>query len=593
MTHQQAHRHADPSRATAGHADDLGPGRESRSAKLDAPMHPIESGLIQRKARDSNGVAEGADAAVASASSSSGHALPETLMRKFEGSLGADLSGVRVHTGAESAHAADAVGARAYTLGQDILFGAGQYDPSSPAGEHLLAHEVAHTVQQRGGTPTRQNKLEVSAPADTAEHEADRAADAMTAGAPFAIGGRSATAARDVLRKPEWGAGFKPTLGNGVAKLAVEGSAKWKAKLGYGEAAFQGSITGEAEVKWKPDAAGGVSTKTGTGSGGKESAQFEADIPLWKEEAHKAAEREADHSWMDYFEPVESDLVFGADVSAKPGDAGKTETKGAIPLAIKCKTRSGDSWTVKLQFFELSRKGDVLKVEGPGLKLGYDKKLKASPISVSVGETTGKLTFAGSLKGEVSFQPNWEEIGKKAAERTAEQMSTESVMAAAEAASIAGPPLLVAAITAASIYTAGERGELDASILTGAKDAKRAAYAAAMLMSGWDNTETAGPIGAQLMQQTRAELAKQAAKQNVTLEALLLALQKQRTKHDFAVLHEQLLLQARGAYEAQARAAVDRWRSHHRFASFWTRAEDDMVAADRLVAIAFEHHTGL
>jgi hypothetical protein len=45
-----------------------------------------------------------------------------------------------------------------------------------------LAHEVAHTVQQQGGTPTRQNKLEVSAPQDAAEHEADRAADAMVSG---------------------------------------------------------------------------------------------------------------------------------------------------------------------------------------------------------------------------------------------------------------------------------------------------------------------------------------------------------------------------------------------------------------------------
>ena len=208
MTHQQAHRHADSSRSPSQREDDLGPGRESRSAALTAPAHPIESGLLQRKARDANGVSEGADAAVASASSSSGHALPDPLMRKFEGSLGADLSGVRVHTGAESASAAEAVSARAYTIGQDIHFAAGQYDPSSGAGEHLLAHEVAHTVQQRGGTPTRQNKLAVSSTGDAAEHEADRAADAMLAGTSFRVGGADPM----IHRSPtESTAGSKPS----------------------------------------------------------------------------------------------------------------------------------------------------------------------------------------------------------------------------------------------------------------------------------------------------------------------------------------------------------------------------------------------
>src|ERR1051325_11499117 len=184
MTHERefdrSHSHA------TSHARDvdLVPNRDTRSAQLDAPTQPIVSGLLQRKARDANGVADDAEHAVATAAGGSGSALPETIQRKFESSLGADLSDVRVHTGAESASAAAAVGARAYTTGQDIHFGAGQYDPSSPAGEHLLAHEVAHTVQQRGGalhSGGRQYKLEVSSPGDYLEHEADRAADAMTA----------------------------------------------------------------------------------------------------------------------------------------------------------------------------------------------------------------------------------------------------------------------------------------------------------------------------------------------------------------------------------------------------------------------------
>lgn len=163
--------------------DDAAPNRMTKSSRLDAPAHPEPSGLVMRKAaRDGNGVADGAEDLVSSAAASCGSALPATLMRKFESSLDADLSSVRIHTGSSSAAAAHAVGARAYTIGQDIHFGASQYDPSSAAGEHLLAHEVAHTVQQHGGSPRRQNKLEVSSPHDVAEHEADRAADAMVAG---------------------------------------------------------------------------------------------------------------------------------------------------------------------------------------------------------------------------------------------------------------------------------------------------------------------------------------------------------------------------------------------------------------------------
>jgi hypothetical protein len=184
--------------------NELAPGRASRSSSMDAPSNPMVSGLIARKAeRDSNGVGDGADQAIATASSSIGMSLPTPIMRKFESSLGTDLSSVRVHTGAESASAASAVGAKAYTMGQDIHFGAGHYDPSSGAGEHLLAHEVAHTVQQRGGTPTRQNKLEVSSPHDAAEHEADRAADAMVSGSMAVIASAPVGTARLVQRDAE------------------------------------------------------------------------------------------------------------------------------------------------------------------------------------------------------------------------------------------------------------------------------------------------------------------------------------------------------------------------------------------------------
>jgi hypothetical protein len=69
----------------------------------------------------------------------------------MEPRFGRDLSGVRVHTGAQADESARAVGARAYAVGQDAVFAAGQYDPGSRDGLRLLAHELSHTVQQTGG----------------------------------------------------------------------------------------------------------------------------------------------------------------------------------------------------------------------------------------------------------------------------------------------------------------------------------------------------------------------------------------------------------------------------------------------------------
>jgi hypothetical protein len=63
--------------------------------------------------------------------------------------FGADFGDVRIHTDTEAAQSAAAVHARAYTVGSNIVFGAGQFDPAGAGGRHLLAHELAHVVQQR------------------------------------------------------------------------------------------------------------------------------------------------------------------------------------------------------------------------------------------------------------------------------------------------------------------------------------------------------------------------------------------------------------------------------------------------------------
>jgi hypothetical protein len=72
----------------------------------------------------------------------------------MEPRFGHDFSEVRVHTDASAARSAEAVNALAYTVGQNVVFGAGRYAPLTVAGRRLLAHELMHTVQQRTTQPT-------------------------------------------------------------------------------------------------------------------------------------------------------------------------------------------------------------------------------------------------------------------------------------------------------------------------------------------------------------------------------------------------------------------------------------------------------
>ena len=85
---------------------------------------------------------------------SPGQPLDAPTRAFFEPRLGHDFSKVRVHTDARAAESARAVNALAYTVKQDIAFGEGQYAPGAAEGRRLLAHELAHTVQQGGDAPS-------------------------------------------------------------------------------------------------------------------------------------------------------------------------------------------------------------------------------------------------------------------------------------------------------------------------------------------------------------------------------------------------------------------------------------------------------
>jgi hypothetical protein len=128
------------------------PAPERSAAAAPAFHHTQQEGRAGSPQREA-AAAAGAEAAPAagpalSAARNGGVPLPPRARAFFEPRFGQDLGHVRLHVGDDAARGARAVQARAYTVGSDIVFGAGQYAPSTMEGGHLLAHELAHVVRQ-------------------------------------------------------------------------------------------------------------------------------------------------------------------------------------------------------------------------------------------------------------------------------------------------------------------------------------------------------------------------------------------------------------------------------------------------------------
>ncbi len=143
-------------------------------------------------------LASGAPPIVHEALRSPGQPLDAATRATLEPRLGHDFSHVRVHTDAQAAASARSVNALAYTVGRDVVFGAGQYAPSTPHGQRLLAHELTHVIQQGTASPATAS-LAVGPTDDAFEREADTIARHIGRDATVATG----QAARSVQREPD------------------------------------------------------------------------------------------------------------------------------------------------------------------------------------------------------------------------------------------------------------------------------------------------------------------------------------------------------------------------------------------------------
>ena len=91
-------------------------------------------------------------------SAGDGRPLPDEIRTEMERAFGVDFSGVNIHTDAEAVRLNRQLRSQAFTRGQDMFFNEGQYRPETSAGQLLLAHELAHVVQQCGWKPGGERK---------------------------------------------------------------------------------------------------------------------------------------------------------------------------------------------------------------------------------------------------------------------------------------------------------------------------------------------------------------------------------------------------------------------------------------------------
>jgi hypothetical protein len=159
-----------------------------------------------------------------SAKSGSGQPLPEETRGFMESRFGQDFSRVRVHTGTAAEQSAREVNANAYTVGHNIVFSSGRFAPETHVGRRLLAHELAHVIQQRdsrfqegsllfqqgGGAKAAEG---VTKPGDPSEIEADRIAETVSTG--NTAGPISVAPTRTIARQ------VSPSAGKDIAEFEV------------------------------------------------------------------------------------------------------------------------------------------------------------------------------------------------------------------------------------------------------------------------------------------------------------------------------------------------------------------------------------
>jgi hypothetical protein len=193
------------------HAGSAGQGTPSRHPGLDVAtvMHLQRTagnqGVVQMLAGD-----EERSPVHDVVGSGGGSPLDSGTRTSMESAFGTSFEGVRVHTDAQASKSAESVGANAYTVGQDVVFRSGHYDPGTTTGQRTIAHELSHVVQQSQGPVDGSEAaggIRVSSPSDRFEQAADHQADqVMSSASAGSASASSSPASAGAVQREEEGA---------------------------------------------------------------------------------------------------------------------------------------------------------------------------------------------------------------------------------------------------------------------------------------------------------------------------------------------------------------------------------------------------
>ena len=173
------------SRISSDESDEVDRSAESSGDETATVQRSVEGEAASAGSSDGGG---GPSSLVENVVSSSGTSLDPGIRGEMESKMGTSFGDVRVHTGKQAGKAAQAINAKAFTVGNHIGFNSGEYDTSSPEGKHTIAHELAHVKQQANQTQHMAQRIQegsglaVSDPKDPHEQEAERVARAVMRG---------------------------------------------------------------------------------------------------------------------------------------------------------------------------------------------------------------------------------------------------------------------------------------------------------------------------------------------------------------------------------------------------------------------------
>ncbi len=236
---------------------------------------------------------------------SRGNTLDANDQEFFESRYGHDFGRVRVHSDAAAAESANAVNASAYTVGHHVVFGGGQYRPDTSSGRELLAHELAHVVQQRGASiPAR--GLQIGSASSSFESSADHAASQALSGA-----GRVPTMAGGPMLARKDGAAEKkkcPATHTFPNDVYTSMEAEWK-KSGHG-----GDTVAEHAGRVVTDKDGKRVIRTASGGSGGMTVPAEkaGDTTLGSFHTHPYSKSEGSHLGVPYSGQDIETLIGGA-----------------------------------------------------------------------------------------------------------------------------------------------------------------------------------------------------------------------------------------------------------------------------------------